>query len=79
VHAVTAAVIGIAATDEVPVFLQLVEEQDDVLRVHAQSVDELLLGGPIVIAQVAEGHEEAQVHSEELWIRAPHHLLGQSW
>ena len=77
-HAVAAAVLGIAATDEVSGVLELIEEQDDVLGVHAQCIDQLLLRRALVIAQVTEGHEEAQVHPKEVRIRAPHHLLGQS-
>ena len=78
VHAVAAAILGVTATDEIAAVLELVEEQDDVLGVHAQRVDQLLLGRAIVIGEVTQGHEEAQIHPEEIGIRAPHHLLGQS-
>jgi hypothetical protein len=48
-HAVTAAILGITAADEMAAVLELVEEEDDVLGVHAQRVDQLLLGRPVVI------------------------------
>ena len=32
----------------------------------------------VVVGQKAERHEQAQIHSQELWIAAPHDLLRQA-
>ncbi len=77
VDAVAPAVLGVAAADQVSALLQLVEQQHDVLGIHAQRVDELLLRRAVVVAQVAQRHEQAQVHAEQLGVAASHDLLGQ--
>lgn len=77
-HAVTAAVLGVATTHDVAGVLELVEQQDDVLGIHAERVDELLLRDAVVISHVAEGHEQAQIHPEQVGTDPPHHLLGQT-
>ena len=59
VDAVAPAIFGIAATNEVSAVLELVEQQHDVLGVHAQRLDELLLRGSVVIGEVAQRHEQA--------------------
>ena len=78
VHAVAAPVLGITAADQVTAVLELVEEQDNVLGVHAEHVDQLLLRSAVVVAEVTERHEEPEVHPEQLGPAPAHHLLEQA-
>ena len=48
---------GVAQAGDVAQVLELVEQQHDVVGVHAQRLGELLLGAAVVVAQVAERHQ----------------------
>ena len=77
VDTVAPAVVGITATDEVPRVLEVVEQQHDVVGVHAQRLHELVLRRAIVVAEVTQRHEQAEIHAEQVRTAAPDDLLGQ--
>src|SRR5262249_18715379 len=58
--------------------LELVEEQDDVVGVHAEGVRERLLGAGIVIPDVRQRDEMAEVHTQKLLVTTTVELLGQT-
>jgi len=68
----------VAATSHEPLLLELVEQQHDIVRIHAKRLGELLLRATIMIAHIAEGHQMAHVHAEQLFRAAPINLLGQT-
>jgi hypothetical protein len=74
---VPSAVLGVAAAGDVPEILQLIQQQDDVVGVHAERLGQLLLGRPVMVAQVAEGHHQPHVYSQQLLVAAAVDLLGQ--
>ena len=73
-----AAVLGVAPAGHVAQILQLVEQQHNVVGVHAERLGQLLLGRAVVVAQVAEGHHEAHVDAQELLGATAVDLLGQA-
>jgi hypothetical protein len=73
-----AAIVRIAQARGVAQLLELVEQQHDVVGVHAERVREVLLGALVVVAHVCEGDEVAHVHAEQILVPAPVELLGQA-
>ena len=71
------AIGGVAATPDVPEILELVQYEDDVVCVDAENLRELLLWRAVVVAQVAQRDEQAQVHAEQLLAASLVDLLGQ--
>jgi hypothetical protein len=64
VHAVPAAVCGVATANDVAEILELVEQEHDVAGVHAEHVVEFLLGSAVVLGEIAEREYSPQVHPE---------------
>ena len=73
-----AAVIGVSQPGHVAQILELVQQQHDVVGVHAEGVREGLLRALVVIADVGERHEVAQVHAQQLLVATAVELLGQA-
>ncbi len=77
-HEMAAAIAGVAQARDIAELLDLVEQQHDVVGVHAEGLGELVLGAGVVVAHVAERDEMAQLHSQQLVAAAPVDLLGQA-
>ena len=75
---VAAAVVGIAQARHIAELLELVEQQHDVVGVHAEGVGEVLLGARVVVSHVRERDEVAELHPQQLLVAAPVELLGQA-
>jgi hypothetical protein len=54
IHAVPAAVCGIAAANDVAEILEFVEQDHDVTGVYAEHIVQLLLGSAVTFREVAE-------------------------
>ena len=58
--------VRVAAPGDVLLVLELVQQQDDAVRVEAHGIAELLLGDQSALVEVAEHDEAAQAHAEHL-------------
>jgi hypothetical protein len=70
---VAAAVVGVAAALDPAVGLEVVEQEDQVVRVHVQGLAELLLQDAAAVADVAERPELLDAHAEDVLRAAPVH------
>jgi hypothetical protein len=68
---VAPAIVGITAALDPAVGLEVVEEEDQVVRIHVEGLPQLLLEQGSVLADVAERPELLDAHAQELLGAAP--------